>query len=190
MIYDRHALIRREKQGEELHYILFWGHTEKPGNVTKACLSQWYPCRFVSDGMEYCCTEQYMMAQKAILFGDRMTYKRIMASNQPREIKALGREISGFDQSEWDKNKYRIVLAGNVAKFSQNEPLKRFLAETGEAVLAEASPYDGVWGIGLSADSHEAKDVKCWKGENLLGFALMETRDLVCARSGGIKDER
>ena len=138
MKYAREDLINRIQKGEELQYVLFWGHTEKPGKVTKACLSQWYPCRFETNGIEYCCTEQYMMAQKALLFGDQEIYERIMASDQAKEIKALGREIRGFEQSKWDANKYRIVLEGNIAKFSQNEHLNDFLLGTGNAVLAEA----------------------------------------------------
>ena len=100
-----------------------------------------------------------------------------MTSDQAKEIKALGREIRDFDQEKWDERKYPIVLKGNIAKFSQNEPLKEFLLETGGAVLAEASPYDRIWGIRLAADDPLAMDPKKWKGENLLGFALMETRD-------------
>ena len=98
MKYAREDLTNRIQKGEELQYVLFWGHTEKPGKVTKACLSQWYPCRFETNGIEYCCTEQYMMAQKALLFGDQEIYERIMASDQAKEIKALGREIRGFEQ--------------------------------------------------------------------------------------------
>ena len=172
-------LIQRVDQGEELSFVLFWGHTENPGKVTKACLSQWYPCRFIIDDIEYCCTEQYMMAQKALLFDDRETYEKIMASEQPKEIKALGREIGNFEQSKWDKHKYQIILNGNIAKFTQKERLRDFLLGTGDAVLAEASPYDRIWGIRLSADDPLAKDPKCWQGENLPGFALMETREVL-----------
>ena len=172
-------LIQRVDQGEERSFVLFWGHTENPGKATKTCLSQWYPCRFVIDDIEYCCTEQYMMAQKALLFDDREIYGKIMTSKQPKEIKALGREIGNFEQSKWDGHKYQIVLNGNIAKFSQNERLRDFLLGTGDAVLAEASPYDHIWGICLSADDSLAKDPKCWQGETLLGFALMETREIL-----------
>lgn len=41
----------------------------------------------------------------------------------------------------------------------------------------EASPYDTIWGIGASAYDEEARDPRDWKGENMLGFALMEVRD-------------
>ena len=41
----------------------------------------------------------------------------------------------------------------------------------------EASPYDTIWGIGLAAEDPRAKDPSQWRGQNLLGFALMEVRD-------------
>ena len=35
------------------------------------------------------------------------------------------------------------------------------------------------WGIGLSVDSEAASVPMNWRGLNLLGFALMEVRDLL-----------
>jgi ribA/ribD-fused uncharacterized protein len=43
-------------------------------------------------------------------------------------------------------------------------------------VLVEASPVDRVWGIGLAGDDEAAGDPERWRGENLLGFALMGAR--------------
>ena len=96
---------------------------------------------------------------------------------RPKQIKALGRKVRRFDQKVWDKFKYAIVLNGNWCKFSQNRNLREFLLSTGDSVLAEASPYDNIWGIRLSANSLEAQDPMKWRGQNLLGFALMEIRD-------------
>ena len=53
----------------------------------------------------------------------------------------------------------------------------RHYISTGGSVLVEASPYDSIWGIRLSASSPEARDPMKWRGQNLLGFALMEVRD-------------
>ena len=66
---------------------------------------------------------------------------------------------------------------GNKAKFSQNADIRDFLLSTGDAVLAEASPYDKIWGIGLDRETALKGSVEQWQGENLLGRALMEVRD-------------
>ena len=117
-----------------------------------------------------------MMAQKAELFGDKEIHKQIIACDDPAEIKKLGRRVRKFDASVWDQAKYSIVLNGNWKKFSQNPQLRDFLLSTGDQILVEASPYDTIWGIGLSADQAVAGP-QSWRGENLLGFALMEVRD-------------
>jgi ribA/ribD-fused uncharacterized protein len=64
-----------------------------------------------------------------------------------------------------------------MAKFSQNSQLKDFLLTTGQRIIVEASPLDTIWGIGLAQDNPKAHHPKTWRGENLLGFALMVTRE-------------
>jgi ribA/ribD-fused uncharacterized protein len=95
----------------------------------------------------------------------------------PKTIKALGRQVINFDEKEWDKVKYKIVLNGNYYKFSQNVDMLEALRSTGNKVLVEASPYDKVWGVGLDENNEKIYNPSYWKGENLLGFALMEVRD-------------
>lgn len=168
------------QRNERLKYLLFWGHNPaRDGSITKNCLSQWYSCRFSVDGVIYNTAEQYMMAQKALLFGDSEIYQEIMNASHPKQFKDLGRKISGFDDDIWNQQKCDIVVKGNTAKFSQNQELKAFLLNTKNRILVEASPYDKIWGIGLSADDILCENPLCWKGENLLGFCLMEVRDLL-----------
>ena len=71
------------------------------------------------------------------------------------------------------------MIEGNFLKFSQNLALRDFLLATGDTVLVEASPYDCIWGIGLRKDDPDSRVPEKWHGENLLGFALMEVRDLL-----------
>ena len=70
-----------------------------------------------------------------------------------------------------------IVYEGLYAKFSQNEDLKKQLLATGNSTLAECAVQDKIWGIGLSMHDSKRFDRANWKGQNLLGYALMMVRD-------------
>ena len=159
-------------------FLCFWGHTPKvAGVVDKSCLSQWWPARFSLNGTEYQHAEGFMMAGKARLFGDDEALAKILAEPDPAKVKALGREVRNFDAGLWAKTRFDVVVTGSTAKFAQNPELRDFLLGTGDAVLVEAAPRDTVWGIGLGPENPKAKDPREWRGENLLGFALMKARD-------------
>lgn len=176
--YDLNNLISDYKDGKNLEYIYFWGHhPKKDGSITKSCFSQWWESSFNVGHIKYLFMKQYMMAEKAKLFGDKEIEEKIMSSNSPKEIKALGRKVRDFDEEIWNNIKYSIVINGNYNKFMQNEKLKAFLLSTEDKILVEASPYDNVWGIQMSEDDVEIKNPELWRGENLLGFALMEVRN-------------
>lgn len=179
MKYTRESIIERYNAGEALNIIAFWGHTPNPKKITKACFSQWYDCQFELFGETYHTAEQYMMAQKASLFEDEDTRRKIMTADNPKAYKALGREVRNFDAERWDREKYQIVLMGNLAKFSQNPELLAYLLSTGDSVLVEGSPFDDIWGVKLGIDDPGITNPNEWHGENLLGFALMETRDIL-----------
>ena len=92
--------------------------------------SQWHPCTFKVNGVEYCSAEQYMMAQKALLFGDTAVHADIMAEQDPKQIKKYGRLVSNFNKELWDKHRFTIVLGASIAKFTQNPDLKKILMDT------------------------------------------------------------
>lgn len=120
------------------------------------------------------------MAQKAALFGDEPTRAKIMATSDPRKIKTLGRQVQNFNEQEWHANRFHIVVKGNLAKFSQNEEIKRILKiHTLDKILVEASPVDDIWGIGMAKDNPAIIHPDLWRGQNLLGFALMEVRSIL-----------
>ncbi|WP_114783055.1 NADAR family protein [Botryobacter ruber] len=176
--YDINWLIERFERGDSLKFIYFWGHTNKYNEpVGKFCFSQWYESPFTVQGITYKTSEHWMMAQKALLFGDSNNFEKIISSNKPGEAKALGREVSGYDDDVWNDQKFEIVKLGNIHKFNQNPELAEFLLKTENRILVEASPIDTVWGIGLSQDDNDIDNIYVWRGQNLLGFALMEVRD-------------
>lgn len=61
------------------------------------------------------------------------------------------------------------------AKFEDPE-LKKILLATGDRIIVEASPYDCIWGVGLSEEDDDLYNGN-WNGQNLLGKALMEVRE-------------
>ena len=179
-IRDKLGLIDYINHGHQVKYLFFWGHQPKQdGGVGKTCFSQWYEAGFQLDGVHYKTAEHYMMAEKARLFDDLKIRSQILDAQHPGEAKKLGRQVRGFQQEVWTQERFGIVVKGNVAKFSQNDLLREYLLTTGERVLVEASPVDRIWGIGLAANDPNAENPYEWKGLNLLGFALMEVREVI-----------
>lgn len=168
--YSKEYLIRFSKNHQ---FIFFW----KPSSEPEAFLGQWQPTAFEDDFGIYCCAEQYMMANKAQVFGDVQIRDKIMDTTDPREMKVLGKKVKNFKNSVWDKVKYWVVVNGNYHKFAQNKEMRDFLLMTQDKILVEASPYDTIWGIGLDENDPKVNAPNHWKGLNLLGFALMEVRD-------------
>jgi ribA/ribD-fused uncharacterized protein len=174
---DRAALEAAVRAGERFEYLFFWGHTPKsPPAVDKSCLSQWYPAPFHVDGHRYATAEHWMMAGKARLFGDDEALADILAADSPADAKAIGRRVRSFDAARWRAHCVPLVTDGNAHKFGQHPALRKFLHATADHVLVEASPRDRVWGIGMGATNEAATDPTRWRGENLLGFALMMAR--------------
>lgn len=134
--------------------------------------SQWHKAPMTIDKIEYNSCEQYMMHQKALLFGDTEIAELIMEESNPREQKKYGRMIKNFDKSLWDKNCLAIVYEGNLAKFTQNADLKEEMLNTGNRFFVEASPLDTIWGIGMAEDEMGIDDPSFWQGLNLLGQTL------------------
>jgi ribA/ribD-fused uncharacterized protein len=175
---DLAQLRRRCSQREPFEYLFFWGHQPShDGRITASCLSQWYASPFEIEGETYRTAEHWMMACKARLFSDDDTAQRILESTDPKSAKALGRLVRDFDGDVWNELCRGLVTEGNIAKFGQNRPLREFLCGTADQVLVEASPSDRIWGIGLAATDERARHPDTWRGQNLLGFALMDVRE-------------
>lgn len=146
-------------------------------NEENGYLSNWYPSVFTMNGVTFSSMEQYMMYHKALFFGDEKVATQILATNNVAEIKALGRLVSGYDENLWNGVRQIVVYEGLLAKFSQDPKLKEQLKSTGNACLAECAVKDRIWGIGLSMHDPNRFNRAKWQGQNLLGYALMMTRE-------------
>jgi ribA/ribD-fused uncharacterized protein len=180
-------------------HIFFYSHDPvkaalNSGNSDYHVFSNWAWVEFVLDGVKFKSVEQYMMWNKAKLFGDETIAQKILEagigltsskiSSVMGTIKKLGRQVQNFDEETWAANRYGIVLKGVVEKFKQNEKPKLILLSTGKSHLYEAAPRDKIWGIGISASTARNKVLTTnkpfsWPGKNLLGKALEEARNLI-----------
>ena len=144
-----------------------------------AYLSNWYLSVFEVDGVRFSSMEQYMMYQKAVTFHDETVADKIMRESDFAKIKQYGREVSNYDDVVWNGIRQIVVYRGLLAKFSQNEELKQRLKKTGDAILAECAVNDRVWATGISMKDDRRFEMNQWRGENLLGFALMQVRQVL-----------
>ena len=76
--------------------------------------------------------------------------------------KRRGRQVQQFDKDVWDARCGEIVVAGNIAKFSQDPELKAFLLSTGDAILAEG-------GLGTRSGASAWERATPWPGTQPCG---------------------
>lgn len=180
MVYSRQGMLDDLANGIVHKYYPFYGHSPSiPGLIDDCCFSQWFIRDFECDGQVYCCMEQYMMACKARIFKDEDILEKIMQATYPGDMKRLGRQVSGFDSDTWNKECTRIVLYGNLRKFTANPDLWKILDSTGDRIIVEAAPRDTIWGIGLGKNNPRVQDPREWRGQNRLGFCLTAVRDTI-----------
>jgi ribA/ribD-fused uncharacterized protein len=147
-------------------FTFFWG----------GLFSQWATRGFTIDGVEFSSAEQYMMYKKALMFGDFDAASQIMATDNPRDQKHIGRGVKGFNKDVWESACRQIVYDANYAKARQNPDVMDEYHRTRMTEIVEASPEDRIWGIGLHEDDADILDRSKWKGTNWLGIAIMDVR--------------
>jgi len=84
-------------------------------------------------------------------------------ADTPKEAKDMGKHVK--IKNDWESKRLLYMWKGLGAKFTQNEYLKKYLLDTGDAELIEDSPYDPFWGRGKDRN-----------GKNMMGKMLMELR--------------
>lgn len=144
-------------------YVLFWG----------SIFSNFANTPYTShDGISFSCTEQEFMYRKAMLFEDEEVADKILKSSDPKQIKKLGRLVKNYNDQVWDAVRYEAMYSACRSKFTKNKEAKKALLSYPGKTFVEASPFDTIWGIGLSECDYRALDPAQWRGKNLLGQIL------------------
>lgn len=149
--------------------VLFWGWKDE--------FSNFFPAKIRMMNYEFATSEHVFMYIKATYFNDTEAMNKISSLKNPAKAKEIGRRIKFFDEDEWVDYRETAMYLANYEKYRQNPELLKLLLDTGNRILAEASPIDCIWGIGYSVDDEEAYAPNKWRGINLLGNILMELRE-------------
>ena len=137
-----------------MRYIICFHKPEEENGY----LSNWYPSPFEKDGISFAHMEQYMMYQKALQFQDTEIAQQILQTDNPGKVKALGRSVRNYVDSRWSAVRQQMLA-------------------TAPHLLAECAVHDRIWGIGLSMTDSDRLSPEKWRGQNLLGYTLMQVRD-------------
>lgn len=121
---------------------------------------------------------QYIEYSKAIVFQDRETARAILNEHDPFVLRGLGQGIRGYNEVQWNGRRGAVLYRGLAARLEQHPEMISELAGTGEELLVYCDPVDDVLGIRLWKDDPQVQDIDKWRGQNLLGFTLMELRSV------------
>lgn len=124
----------------------------------------------VENDLKFPTLEHYLMYHKAKVMGDQEKADEILATKFAWDVKKLGRRVKNWDEELWKTVRFDIMYRGVKLKVDTYPDLKQSLMDTGRSVIAEASPYDSIWGIGAGRGATE------WEGLNLLGEVWMQVR--------------
>ena len=129
-------------------------------------LSNFYPSTIVLEELTFPTVEHAFQAYKCKDPKDRVAFTKNIS---PAEAKRMGRKVSL--RKDWEDIKDDIMFSCLLIKF-KDERLKQMLLETGDTFLVEGTLWhDSYWG-----DCY-CESCTNIKGQNKLGYMLMEIRD-------------
>lgn len=140
-------------------------------------LHNYHTTPFVINMVRYRSVEQFIQAQKALLFKDYSAYEGILQEYSAQRCKEY--RIANYDHETWKKARTQITKDGLEAKFTQNAQAREKLAATGSAMIVFASHYDRVNGTGLELEDDKNLSSETWEGWNELGLLIEAVREKI-----------
>ena len=184
--FDKLVYNKREYSQEELDQL---PEELQPNNVYTKCegdvyafygrgakLSNFHPCRFTDDGINFTCVEQHYCYHKAKYAGNNRLARKVLLADHPADMKKLTNKIPGFNEQDWKEHSIPLMSRALSLKFKSSQVLAKTLLDTGEKTLVEANPHDKYYGAGRAMQDDELFQDPTAVGENKLGVLLMELR--------------
>lgn len=131
------------------------------------------------DGFRFPTSEHIFMYIKAKTFRDEEIAEKIKSAPDPKTAKSLGRKVRGFNEEVWKKHRDNAMKTAVQLKFDASSEFRNELLKEKyrNKTFVEASPYDCIWGIGMSMEDPNVSNEHEWQGLNLLGNILTKLRD-------------
>ena len=152
-------------------YVFFWGGP----------FSNFAPVEggIEFDGFRFPTSEHVFMYIKAKTFKDDEIAEQIKNAPDPKTAKNLGRKVRGFNEKVWEQRRVNAMKTAVQHKFNASPEFRNELLKEKyrNKTFVEASPYDFIWGIGMSTSNPNVNDERRWPGLNLLGNILTKLRD-------------
>ena len=155
----------------------FFSEPDNENGFLSNCFMKSFTLNIKGDVIEFSSVKQAKEYGKACLFEDYDIIPEIIATNNPNNLKELGRRVKNFNENIWKQHRYDIVYQAVKAKFFQNTELRVLLQNTHNDILVYASQSDKIWGIGLLQNDVMVQNPENWNGLNLLGKILERVRE-------------
>ena len=138
-------------------------------------LSNFHHAPFTYNNFTYHCSEQFIQKQKAEMFNDRSTAKRIEQAPNGLACKVQGSKVTNFKKSQWDKKAKELCKPGIKQKLLENRNALMTLLNTKNRTIVECTK-DPVWGCGVALHDENCLVKTEWTKQGIMGEILEEIR--------------
>ncbi len=173
--YNKAQIQQEIAGGKHYNICLFWKAQSKDGSITESCFSQWWIEEFRAIVNTYCYMEQFMMEQKAVLFGDKKPTSRFWIAKSQTRYKSMEGKPEGLTR--------HCGISLNIQLFS----CKKRPSADGQCVVIVSSDFAAVtsrYGL-MQAQSTQGIAALAAQGSVATLPERSERRLPLTAKSGG-----
>ena len=139
-------------------------------------LSNFHQAEFSIEGKTFHCREQYIQWNKAELFKDVNTMKKVEKAKTGHQCKEAGKSTSNFKKTVWDQKASELCKPGIRQKFIENSgPHEVLLHKTSGKRIIECTK-ETPWGCGVALKDDNCLIHTKWTSQGIMGTMLEEIR--------------